>query len=309
VNCPDAAAIRQDAGQYADDIRRAFRWAQGRAPVVPLNDGTWVPGYPALLYGHGMAEEIYASEDTSRCWCYDVELGAHHLAVNRILDPRSEQAGWIADHMEDFQFIRSGMGAYPEEENRRDVFNRGGFAKMQPYYARNVELSALRDDVKPFIRSYFNTVASLVNREVLFLWEHFGNYLAWNKTHETGWFLCQSRIMLLQERGDELWLAPFVTSNWLRDDMKVAVQQAPTRFGQVGYTITSAVSAGHIDAKIEPPRRTAPSRIVIRLRHPGGKPIRSVTVDGKPHEDFDADGQCVRIEPGPESITVRARYQ
>jgi hypothetical protein len=308
IDHPSGEAIQREAARYADDTRRAYLWSQGRAPVIQLGNGTWVPGYPALLFGCGLIEDFFSGEDTNRSWCYDVELGAHHLAVNGIIDPRSDQAGWMADHMEDYQFLRTGMGAYPEEENLQDVFNRGGFAKMQPYYSRNAELSALRDDVKPFIRSYLNALASLLNQEVLFLWEHFGNYLAWNKTHETGWFLAQSRLMFVQERGDQLWLAPFVTNHWLQDGMQVAVRQAPTRFGQVAYTIKSSVDNGYIDAQIQPPRRAPPQQIVIRLRHPEEKPIRSVTVGGQPHQDFEPETSIVRVKPESGTIDVRVSY-
>ena len=80
----------------------------------------------------------------------------------------------------------------------------------------------MRDDVKPFIRSYFNTMPTLLNREDLSLWEHFDAKGAFNKTHETGYFLHQTRTMLLTERGNELWLAPFVTSNWMKDGLTVS---------------------------------------------------------------------------------------
>ena len=39
------------------------------------------------------------------------------------------------------------------------------------------------------------------------------------------------------ERGDELWLAPFVTNNWLKDGMTIAVRNAPTKFGKINYTL------------------------------------------------------------------------
>ena len=64
----------------------------------------------------------------------------------------------MMDYLEDHQFLRSGWFDYPEERNRKDVFNLGGFSKVQPYYSRNAEIYALRDDVKPFLRSYFNAV-------------------------------------------------------------------------------------------------------------------------------------------------------
>ena len=34
------------------------------------------------------------------------------------------------------------MNDYPEEKNRSDIFNFGGFAKVQPYYGRIAEVHA-----------------------------------------------------------------------------------------------------------------------------------------------------------------------
>jgi hypothetical protein len=114
--------------------------------------------------------------------------------------------------------------------------------------------------------------------------------------------------MLVTERGNELWLAPFVTNNWMKDGMTVAVKNAPTRFGKVSYRITSHASSGYIEASIDSPARTAPESIVIRLRHPDGKKIRSVTVNGVRHTDFDNAKDCIRISPAAGRITVRAEY-
>lgn len=306
---PEAEELAKDARQYREDIQRAYHWNQERSPVLPLSNGAWVRAYPTILLSFGLPEEYFSGQDGGRTWCYAVELGAHHLAVNGVLEPNSDEVTEMINHMEDVQFLRSGgYNDYLESRNRQDFFNLGGFAKLQPYYARHAELYALRDDVKPFIRSYFNSLAALVSRENLSLWEHFHNTGEWNKTHETGWFLCQTRIMLVQERGDELWLAPFVTSNWLKDGLSVSVKQAPTRFGPVGYRITSSVSKGFVEATITPPTRNAPKSIVLRLRHPEGKPMQKVTVNGATHTDFDATREFVRLKPSTEVIVVRAEY-
>jgi hypothetical protein len=90
--------------------------------------------------------------------------------------------------------------------------------------------------------------------------------------------------------------------------MKISVRNAPTNFGKVSYTIRSGVSSGHIDADIEPPKERPPQKIVIRLRHPEGKPMRSVTVQGKPHKDFDPAKETVTLAPSAGPITVRAAY-
>ena len=138
--------------------------------------------------------------------------------------------------------------------------------------------------------------------------EHFHNIAAWNKTHETGWFLSQTRTMLVMERGDDLWLAPFVTNQWLKDGLGVGVGDAPTRFGDVSYAILSHVGEGYIEAGIEPPSRLPPSRIVIRIRHPRGRPMRRVTVNDNAHGDFDPIRETVTLPSSEDRIAVRVEY-
>ncbi len=308
IDHPEAPSLLEQAEQFRENILRAYRWTQARCPVLLLANGAWVPAYPGMLYCFGRVGDILPGEDGNRTWAYDVELGAHHLVVLGVLDPNSSDVAWITDSMEDVWFLHSGMGDYPEAESQRDFFNLGGFSKLQPYYTRITEVYALRDDVRPFIRSYFNAIPSLLSRETLSFWEHFRNVGAWNKTHETGYFLAQTRLMLVMERGEDLWLAPFVTNNWLKDGMKVVVRNAPTQFGRVSYTITSSTDRGYLEAVIDPPTQTPPKQLVIRLRHPDGKTIRAVTLNGKAHEAFDATKECVLIKPISETITVRALY-
>ena len=308
IGHPDAPALLADAAQYRADLWRAYRWTQARCPVVPLRNGTWVPNHPAMLDIFGNVEEMVPAEDGNRSWCYCVEIGTHHMAANGLLDPQSGEVARMMDYLEDHQFLRAGWFDYTEEQNHQDVFNRGGFAKVQPYYARNAEICALRDDVKPFVRSYFNTVSAMLNDETLWHWEHFHNNGAWDKTHETGWFLCQTAMMFAMDRRDELWLAPMISDRWLLDGQRIEVRNAPTRFGPASYTIVSSVAKGRIDAVIEPPRRDAPKRLVIRLRHPEGKPIRAVTLDGKPYRDFDPQKQCMNLPPGKERLKVSLEY-
>ena len=308
VGHPDGASMLQDGKEFRQEILRAYRWVQARSPVLPLSDGTWVPAYPAMLYCFGLAGDIFAGEDWNRSWAGDVETGSHHLVPLGILEPNSQDAVWINEHTEDFWFLQTGMGEYPGDESQKDWFSLGGFAKVQPYYGRTAEIYALQDEVKPFIRSYFNAIPSLLNTENLSFWEHFHNIGAWNKTHETGSFLQQTRFLFVMERDDELWLAPFITNNWMKDGMVVSVRNAPTRFGKVSYRITSSIEQGFIEALIEPPARTTPEELVIRLRHPEEKPIRRVTVNGVNHTEFDSAKECIRIKPLEGVITVRAEY-
>jgi hypothetical protein len=59
---------------------------------------------------------------------------------------------------------------------------------------------------------------------------------------------------------------------------------------------------------VESPKRVAPKRIVLRLRHPDGKPIQSATINGRKHREFDARRECVTITPGAATSIVRVDY-
>lgn len=306
IDYKDADKMLKSADDMKPDIEHAYEWTRSASPVIPLHNGTWVPAYASQVYALGPTANFYPGEGWA--WCYDVELGGHHLVTQGVLDPKSPSAREMMDHMEDVQFLNEGVWKYRTPEQKNDWFNIGGFSKVQPYYTRNAEIYAMQDEVKPFIRSYFNTLPSLLCKADLSLWEHPHGLGAWNKTHETGYFLQQTRFMYVQERGDELWLAPFVTNNWMKDGMKVAITKAPTTFGKVSYRIDSHVADGYIDATIEPPTRKSPKEIVMRLRHPDGLRMKSVMVDGIEHLDFDTVNEVVRVQPSNAAIKVHVEY-
>lgn len=307
---PEGRTFAEGGCLLAAQTHAAFCQWRARAPAVPLRNGTWVPYYPSQPFSPGKLGDFFPGEDGNRSWAYDVELGSHQLVPTAVLDAQahSDEVEPMLDHMEDVQFLESGWFDYPAEQNRQDWFNLGGFSKVQPYYTRNGEIYALCDDVKPFIRSYFNTLAAMVNPEVLTMWEHFNHSGAWDKTHETGHFLHQTRTMLVTERGDDLWLAPMITSNWLKHGRVVRVANAPTRFGPVGFRLESQVQNRHIDAIIDPPNREAPASIVLRVRHPEGKRIRSVTLNGRKHRDFSRELETVSVPSGPGPLRIEVRY-
>ncbi len=300
----DARTFRREGDALARATARAFDETAWRAPVVSLRDGTWRAFAPAQVHAPGRVAEFFPGEDAGRSWAYDVELGSHQLVPTGVLEATDPRVGVMMEYLEDRAFLGSGWFDYPADENERDWFNLGGFAKVQPFYARNAEIYALRDDVRPFVRSYFNALASLANLEVLTLWEHFNHSGAWDKTHETGYFLYQTRTMLVTERGDELWLAPLTPSAWLENGCKLAVSNAPTSFGPVAYEIVSRVDENRIEALIQPPPRGKPSAIVMRLRLPDGKTIHGFTVNGRPGRSFDTARSVIRLSPVRESMRI-----
>jgi hypothetical protein len=215
IHSPNVDKILNNAIEYKQDIEKSYKWNQAKSPVVKLINSTWVPHYSSILGLFGNIEEsLPNNEDMGRIWAYNVDLGSHHLITAGILDPASDEASWQLNHLEDVQFLKSGMETtYQEAKNQTDWFNYGGFSKLQQYYTRVPEIYGMLNEVKPFIRSYFNAIAAMVNLETMYFWEHPGNIGGWNKTHETGWFLCQTRMMLANEKGEDLWLAPLITDH------------------------------------------------------------------------------------------------
>jgi hypothetical protein len=311
IGHPDATAFAADAADLRRAILRAFRTARAQAPALPLRDGAWVPGYPMQVGLPGVIPDFFPDDNMFLTALYDVEIGAHHLAHQGVFDPRSRETGWILDAMEDGPFLRPpplDPTNRPLEALSRDPFGLGGYAAMQPAYCHNMEIYAMRGEAKPFVRSYLNAMAATLNMENLAFTENTYNPSSPNKTHTTGEFLRRSRIMLALERGDELWLAPCVTANWMKDGMAVALQQAPTAFGPVSYRIESHVREGYIEATVEVPRRRPPRVLVVRLRHPDGLPVTRVRLEGNGQARIDARAELVRVTGATGTLHIRAYY-
>ena len=76
----------------------------------------------------------------------------------------------------------------------------------------------------------------------------------------------------------------------------------------------SRAASGKIRAVLDPPRRNPPGKIYLRFRHPQGKPMRGVTVNGKAHADFDPLREWVVLPGQPQEgssdgrVIVEATY-
>lgn len=97
------------------------------------------------------------------------------------------------------------------------------------------------------------------------------------------------RMMLVRSEGDTLLLGQAIPRHWLAAGSRVEVWNAPTVFGKVGFSIESDAQGKTMKAAIDPPDRITPRSIRLRLRHPEGKSIRSVALNGKTILDFSAD--------------------
>ena len=119
-----------------------------------------------------------------------------------------------------------------------------------------------------------------------------------------------TKWMLVFENPDQpvVWLAKATPRVWLEQGKTIAVRDAPTRFGNVGYELHSDIDHGRISAVLDLPEgyRAATK---LRLRVPGGKALRGVTLDGAPWTDFSPKEEVVNLPSERQGkISVEASY-
>ena len=119
------------------------------------------------------------------------------------------------------------------------------------------------------------------------------------------------RNMLIRTFDDVSLLLGQATSRaWMEQGKRIRVERAPTEFGPLTMTIESRAGEGAIAAVVDLSGRNPPAVLRVRLRHPQARAMKSVTVNGRAWEDFDADREWVRIAaPVPARCDILARYR
>ena len=65
---------------------------------------------------------------------------------------------------------------------------------------------------------------------------------------------------------------------------------------------------GFIAARVSPPQRSHPRQIQLRLRHPEGKPMLRVEVNGRSWNEFNAEKEIIILPADQGEISVRAFF-
>ena len=275
--------LRQEAEELKSDIRGAFFEAMARSPVVPLGDGTWCPTAPPWAEARGLMS-LYAEKGNwfshLTFFCRDSLLGPFHLIFQEVIDPKEK----AANHL---------VNCCTELMHERNV------ALSQPYYSQHPWVHLRRGEVKAFLKTYYNSLASLSDRETYSFWEHYPGVGSPHKTHEEGWFLMQTRWMLWMEQGQTLKLLSGIPRDWMKNGKRIELNRVASYFGPILLKAESKLKQGRIVAKIECPSKQQPKCIELRLPHPQGK--KATKVKGG---TYDAQTETVKIEPFKNSAEV-----
>jgi hypothetical protein len=119
------------------------------------------------------------------------------------------------------------------------------------------------------------------------------------------------RSMLVHETRDRagqpygLQLGFAALRSWLLPGKRIAVQNAPTSFGPVSFSITA--SARTLAISVSAPTRAHPRAFALRLRLPAGARLLGVTVDGRRWTPFDAKTGTIQLPRTGGALTLVAR--
>lgn len=280
-----AAEARESARVIRESIARGFGAGAMRSPLVQLRDGTWTPYVPAeAMTPRRLLEQWYAT---------DVDTGAVHLLRLEALPAR----GLLADSL-----------LHDHEDN---LFYKGWGAANEPIYNQQATAYLLRDEPEAAIRAFYSLMASgfshSVYEPVEHRWTH-GQYFGPPST-DGAWFELYRNMLVHERDGEVLALAQATPRAWLQDGKKIELQRVPTRYGAMSMTIESHLRSGELRADVQMPDASRPETLLVRFRHPDKKPIRSVTVNGRAWQDFDAEGEWVRVpQPGESRYAIVVRY-
>lgn len=169
-----------------------------------------------------------------------------------------------------------------------------------------------RDEVKPVILGLYGSMAYGMSR---------GTYAAVEcttiKTGENAHTLPHTysntvqlrllRNMLVREDGDKLLLAHFTPRQWLEPGKSIRVEDAPTSFGKVSYSIESKADGGVI-VKLTPPAANPPAEVRIRVRHPGGKDIKTSEFRGGARPENTIEKDVLVLKKVSEPVTIALGY-
>ncbi len=300
ISSPDADRIQKEAAEYLTDIRRAARRSMLLSPVVNQGDGTYIPHQPTrgLLRGRDLG------------WIRDSLYGPIHLIDCGIYPPNSIEATWILYDAENNVFVSKerGLGI----DTVKWWFSHGGMT-LQPNLVPTPIVYVRRDEPERAVRCLYNTLAASVYEDVRAFCEwlpaQFGRGGGpFYKTPDESAFIVWLRYLLAVEEGEKLTLCPAAPREWFSDGQEISVERLPTYFGEVSFRVISHAAKGGIHAEVLPPSRRPPKELWLRIRHPQGKPIRAVQINGKPWVRFDASKELVLLPTTGEKLNAVVEY-
>jgi hypothetical protein len=285
IGNPRARKVLNAANSLSEAAQHGFGAASARSTLVQLRDHTWTPYVPseALTYRR-LLDQWYPA---------DVDTGAVHLIRLKTIDARGPLADDLLNDHED------------------NLFLHGWGIANEPVYNQQATAYLLRDDPKAVINAFYSYMASAFSHTVFEPVEHrwtWGQYFGPPST-DGAWFELYRNMLVRESNDHTLVLGQATPRKWLENGKQIKIEHAPTYFGNVDFRVESHAATGTIHATIKLAGRPGLQTLLVRLRHPEGKHIRSVLLNGSNWSDIDRPQEYIRIpNPKPNTYTIEAHY-
>ena len=319
---PEADYYKMEAKSYHDDIRQSVDRASELCPVVRLRNNTYVPYVPARPYqrfryfGPKKAEyydrynlNIYPNLRLSAI--REALYGPIVLIKAGLIADDEPMAEWVLDDWEDNLTLSSSLNLNVHGRVDDEYwFSRGGMV-FQANLQNPVAIYLLRNEIPATLRGLYDNFVSCLYPDIN---AHTEEYREWGrgsgpfyKCPDEARFISQVYDLLIVEKNEEIWLAAGTPRRWLEAGQNIQLNRAQTEYGEVSYTLKPGESDESVVADIQLPS-AACSKLVLFVRAPFQKNIRSVTINGKEWSDWDAAKESIVIPQGDKNVRVIVMY-
>ena len=292
VSMEHTARVLGDLGMNVEAERLTKEAAAYRADIIASMD--------AAVIERGGLKVLPMEPDTLRLlkstkYCAGGYYGlvASMMLESEFLPPRDPRARWVFEFMEKRRGLILGLCE----------FDRG----VDHAYTYGYWLNCLRrDDIQRVLLGFYGSLAYGMGRDT-YCGVEVTQIMTGDPTSTTPHTYSGTqqlrllRMMLLREEGLDLLIGQGIPRHWLAPGQRIEIQNAPTHFGPLSLTIEPARDQTLV--RLDPPRRSLPRAIQLRLRHPDHRAIARVEVDGKPVTTF--TGETVTLDPRRETMKIQ----
>ena len=319
----DGKRLKKEAEAYLKDLRTSIKRTSELSPVVKLRNNTYVPYVPSRAYQRfryfGPMQSGYYSrygKNTSLTYRLSATREALYgpiiLITTGILDPKDPLSEAILDDWEDNITLSSSLGQHIHGVVDDEYwFSRGGMV-FQPNLQNPIQSYLLRNEIPAAIRSIYNSMVSCLYPDVNAFTEEYRRWSVGSgpmyKIPDEARFVNRVCDLLVLESGNELWLAPGTPRYWLEPGKSIKLNNTATIFGNVSYELKCGTKSNTIEALINLPENNTAEKVRLFVRAPLGKQIKSVQLNGKKWNNWDAEKEAIILPKEMSKINVLISY-
>jgi hypothetical protein len=320
---PQAERLEEEADNYLHDLQISVKRSSELCPVVRLLDNTYVPFVPSRVYQRfryfgPMRAGYYARYGRHTSLTYRLSAtrealyGPMVLLTTGVIEPEDPLSEAILDDWEDNITLSGSLGQHIHGIVDDEYwFSRGGMV-FQPNLQNPIQAYLFRNEIPAAIRNIYNAMVSCLYRDVNAFTEE---YRRWGvgsgpmyKIPDESRFNTRICDMLVLEKGKELWLASGTPRCWLDPGNRIKVYNITTAYGSIAYEIRNGAVTNTIEASINLPSCSYPDKILLFIRAPFERPIKSVTLNGKEWKNWDPVKECIELPVQDKAFEVAVFY-